>query len=167
MIETLVMIAGAVLLVGAALQDLIARSIWDEISFLIAVLGVGMRLHDGSFPVAIILAATVFCICWVLFSFELIGGGDVKLLAASTLLLPPASAPMLLLGVSMSGGLISLLFWAGRRRVGRPAGAKPQGLFARALRAERWRLHRGGPIPYAVAIAFGALNVIFQEVMPR
>ena len=167
MIATSVLIAGGLLLIGAALQDLIARSIRDELSVTIAGLGFGLRLLEGSATVSLIVAGSVFGVCWVLFAFGLIGGADVKLLAAVTLLLPLADTLSFLVGVSLSGGLIALVFLATRRRIGRPVGAKPFNLIARAFRAERWRLHRGGPLPYAVAIACSALNVIFREVMPR
>jgi prepilin peptidase CpaA len=33
-------------------------------------------------------------------------------------------------------------------------------LLARALRVERWRIHRGGPLPYACAIAAGGLFIL-------
>jgi hypothetical protein len=34
------------------------------------------------------------------------------------------------------------------------------------LRAERWRISRGGPLPYACAIAFGFLFVVCNGAAP-
>jgi len=81
----------------------------------------------------------------------------VKLLAAAALLPPPAQVPDLVVGVALCGGLLALLVLALRPLVPRAAGPRPTGLFARAVRAEAWRLRRRGPLPYAVAIAGGAL----------
>jgi prepilin peptidase CpaA len=33
-------------------------------------------------------------------------------------------------------------------------------LLARALRVEQWRIRRGGPLPYACAIAAGGLFIL-------
>jgi len=90
------------------------------------------------------------------------GGGDVKLLGAAALLVPPGSTPALVMDVCLSGGVLSLVFLAARRRVAVPGRLCPRGLLARAVRIERWRLRRGGPLPYAVAIACGAIIVIVQ-----
>jgi prepilin peptidase CpaA len=42
----------------------------------------------------------------------------------------------------------------------RPLPGRPPSLAARIIRVERWRLRRGGPLPYAVAIASGAFFVL-------
>jgi hypothetical protein len=40
-------------------------------------------------------------------------------------------------------------------------GARPRSLLARIVRVERRRLSRGGPLPYASAIAAGTIFIIF------
>jgi prepilin peptidase CpaA len=55
------------------------------------------------------------------FIANMLGGGDVKLMAALTLWLPPASLPQALLIVSISGGMLGLiLIVAARRRLAKP-----------------------------------------------
>ena len=88
------------------------------------------------------------------------GGGDVKLLGATALAVPPGSVPTLVFVMGMAGGLLSLFYLAARRLVHAPSATRPRSLIARALRVERWRIRRGGPLPYACAIAAGGLFVL-------
>jgi prepilin peptidase CpaA len=90
------------------------------------------------------------------------GGGDAKLFGAVALLVPPNLAPALIVGIALSGGVLAVVFLTARRRIAVPSSVRPLGLLARAVRVERWRLRRGGPLPYAVAIASGAIIVILQ-----
>ena len=94
------------------------------------------------------------------------GGGDVKLLGAAALLVPPELVPAMIAATALAGGVLGLLYLVARRRISRPGNAKPAGLMQRAFRAERWRLRRGGPMPYAVAIACGAVFVLSHGGMP-
>ncbi len=167
MTQAIVLTLGAALLVGAAIQDLAARTISNSGSVCLALLGVILRVGDGTFVIGLIIATALFVIALAFWKFGWLGGGDVKLLAASAMLLPPATVPGFLMGVSLSGGVLSLIYLGTRRRISKPHSRKPDGLLARSIRVETWRLHRGGPLPYAVAIAFGALNVLFHEGIPR
>jgi Flp pilus assembly protein protease CpaA len=76
---------------------------------------------------------------------------------------------MFVLAMSIAGAVHAVAYMVARRMVMRPpalaldaAGRPPRlrGLLPRALRAERWRISRGGPLPYACAIAFGFLFVV-------
>jgi prepilin peptidase CpaA len=86
-----------------------------------------------------------------------IGGGDVKLTAAAALALPPSEVGAFLLAIALAGGVLALLYLALSVIVRRPAPGIRHGLPARLLKAETWRMHRRGPIPYGVAIATGGL----------
>jgi prepilin peptidase CpaA len=90
------------------------------------------------------------------------GGGDVKLLGAAALLVPPATVPHMLALVAFAGGILALIYLVGRAVAPRPAGRRPHMLPLRILRAECWRIRRGGPLPYACAIAAGAALTLFQ-----
>jgi prepilin peptidase CpaA len=94
------------------------------------------------------------------------GGGDVKLLGAAALRVPPYAVPGMLMATALAGGVLALFYLVARRRLARPGGPRPSSLLLRALRAERWRLRRGGPMPYAVAIACGVFFVLSQGVLP-
>jgi prepilin peptidase CpaA len=103
----------------------------------------------------------VFGLCLLCWLRGWMGGGDVKLLGACALLVPPLSVFPMITTVGMAGGVLAFLYLAARRVVPRPvplpSGLRPNGFLGRALRAERWRLSRGVALPYAVAIAIGSL----------
>ena len=158
--------AGAALLIAAALHDVVARTVPNRLAAAIAILGLAIQGLQGSLLVAVPAAIAVFigaALCW---RRGWMGGGDVKLLGAAALIVPPETIPALLCTIALAGGLLAFVYLAGRRRERRPVDAKPISLAARALRAERWRLRRGGPMPYAVAIACGAFFVLYSGGLP-
>lgn len=154
--------AAAALLLWAALHDVIARTIPDCVSLGLAALGLAAQALAGGAErllAAVAAAATVGLIGALVWLRGWLGGGDVKLFAAIATLVPPAEVPVALAAAMLAGGPLALLYAATAGRVPVPAG-RPRSLLARALRAEAWRLSRGGPLPYAVAIAAGTLAVL-------
>jgi prepilin peptidase CpaA len=91
-------------------------------------------------------AAAVFVAGALLFSRGLVGGGDVKLLAAATLWAGPAMTPALLIATAVLGGLLSLavLSSTALRGVLTPAAAT---------------VATSAPVPYGAAIAAAAVIV--------
>jgi prepilin peptidase CpaA len=88
-----------------------------------------------------------------LFARGLVGGGDVKLLAAASLWTGAAGVPRLLLGTALIGGVLALMFLTPLARlsgVGRRLDELQQDQAAGAGSA---------PIPYGVAISAAALIV--------
>lgn len=147
-------------LLAASLHDLAARTIPNWLAALIALCGLGLRAADGHLAMGILAGTIVFicaAICW---RRGFMGGGDVKLLGATALAVPPAAVLGFVTAVALAGGVLALCYLIGRRLVRKPAAQRPHTLLARALRVERWRIHRGGPLPYACAIAAGALFVL-------
>jgi len=147
----------AALLAAAALHDVAARTIPNRLALGVAIVGVALRLETGDLATGVAAATLVFAAGVLAWRLGALGGGDVKLLAAAALLPPPPLVPDLLVAVALCGGLLALLVLALRPLMPRAAGPRPRGLLARVLRAEAWRLRRRGPLPYAVAIAGGAL----------
>ena len=98
-------------------------------------------------------AAAVFLVGALLFSRGLIGGGDVKLLAAATLWAGPASTPALLVVTGVLGGLLTLVL-----------------LFSARLRAAiswaRAAAVSSLPVPYGAAIAAAAVIVTLPPNLP-
>ena len=88
------------------------------------------------------------------------GGGDVKLLGATAIVIAPAAAGSFLLAVSLSGGVLAMAYLAGRVLLPRPTVRRPTRLLPRVLRVEAWRIHHRGPLPYACAIAAGTIFVL-------
>lgn len=148
------------LIAAAAAHDLMARTVPGILCLAVAVLGLAVRARAGEVGAALLAASLVFLgagFCW---RRGWLGGGDVKLLAACALAVPPHAVPGLVAGTTIAGAGLALLYLAARHWVRPPLGRRPAGLLARAARAERWRLARGGPLPYAVAITIGAANAL-------
>lgn len=155
-------LAAASLLLLAACADVLTRLIPNAIPVALAVLGFGLRLIDGSWPLALLAGGIVFAIAFACWLRGWMGGGDVKLLGACALLVPPASVIPMVTLIAIAGGVLAFVYLAASRLVPRPAplpaAQRPRGFLGRALRAERWRLARGTALPYAVAIALGSLS---------
>lgn len=158
----LALLTSAMLCLGlASINDLATRTIPDRSAFALLLIGLVLRLIDGTASVALALSATVLAwaaLCW---RFGWIGGGDVKLLAACAWMVPPPWVPDLLLAIALAGGLLAGFYlvlhrMTAARRLPRPAGRR-RSLAVRVLRAERWRLMRRPSLPYGCAIAAGTL----------
>ena len=149
------------LLCHAALHDLAARTIPDRVTFAVVVLGGASAVARGTPVGSAVVAALVFVLLLLTWIAGMLGGGDVKLIPAVTLLVPPPEVPMLMATIAMAGGVVSIGYLVLRRFIVRNHSfvrvPRPATLFTRAARAELWRIRRHGPIPYAVAIAAGTL----------
>jgi prepilin peptidase CpaA len=148
---------GLVLLIGAALHDLAVRTVPNCIPAALAVLGLVARVVAGDLLPGLAVAALVFVGGVLLWLRGFMGGADAKLLGAVALVAPPAKLPDLLLMTALCGGVLAMLYLALSHLVGRPARGPRHTLLGRLLKAERWRLSRRGPLPYATAIAGGSL----------
>jgi prepilin peptidase CpaA len=168
--HTAPLVAGAALLIFASLHDIAARTIPNFVSVLLALLGFGLRSADGQLLTALALGAIVFCVCMACWLRGWMGGGDVKLLAAAAVFVPPATVGNMIVATTLFGGVVGLIYLAARtiarasgmvpRATPRiPGQSSPLGFLKRVLRAEHWRLLRGSPLPYASAIAAGVLFV--------
>ena len=102
----------------------------------------------------------VFVVAALMWRRGWMGGGDVKLHAAAALLVPANLVLDLIMATAISGSVLSLFYLLARRRMPRPPPGRPPSLLRRIVKVERWRLRRGGPLPYAVAIASGACFVL-------
>jgi prepilin peptidase CpaA len=143
------------LLLFAAWHDVIARTIPNWVPAAIALIAIAKLSHEAAPWTVVIEAALLFGASLLLWVFGLLGGGDAKLLGAVGLLVPHGRIAAAIGMIALAGGVLALPYLACRGRLARPGPARPSGLAARAWRAERFRLRRGGPLPYAVAIAVG------------
>ena len=150
-------IVGLALLLGAALHDLAVRTVPNCVPVALVLLGLAARLMDGGLWVGLAVAGAVFAGVVLLWLRGLMGGGDAKLLGAVALLAPPSAIPGLLLMIALCGGALALFYLAMSYLIARPPSGPRQTLMARIAKAERWRLSRRGPLPYAMAIAGGSL----------
>jgi len=160
--DTLLTVICVGLLVVAATHDLAARTIPNALPAALA--GGGLLFHLGMGDLAAAQAATaavssVAAICWFR---GWLGGGDVKLLGAAALAVPVAFVSTFLLDVGVAGGVLALLYLLARPLVPTATAFRSASLAARAWRAECWRIRRGGPLPYGVAIAAAGVLTLLQ-----
>ena len=148
----------ALLLLVAALHDLAVRTVPNVIPALLLAAGLVLRAQDATLLAGLAAMLCVFVattICWLR---GWMGGGDVKLYAACSLLLAPAQVLPFVLASALFGGVLALVYLSLRAVTPKRAnGMRPRSLAARMLRCERRRIRRGGPLPYAAAIALGAI----------
>lgn len=155
--------AGAgVLLAGAALHDLALRTIPNTASLGLVVAGLAMRLQDGSTILGLLIAAAVFAAAVVCWRRGWLGGGDVKLLAATALVVPPLQVGSLIFVTTQCGGVLALIYLVLSRTLHVSPSVQPRGALRRLLRAERWRICRGSPLPYGFAIAAGGITMLIK-----
>lgn len=144
----------ALILAAAAIQDAAMMRIANLLSLAVLLLGLAaMALHGFAWPmwqngalfVGLMLLGTAA------FATGNLGGGDVKLLAALGLWFDFRDAVLLVIAVTIAGGLLALVMIIGRRLIAR----------IRKRRAKR------GMIPYGIAIAAGAAFVMGGQYRAR
>ncbi|HEX5184471.1 MAG TPA: prepilin peptidase [Allosphingosinicella sp.] len=97
----------------------------------------GVALHVG-------IALVIFAIFALAFALGMMGGGDVKMLAALALWLPPGAVLQLLVIMSVAGGLLTVAM----------------------LIPHKVRKIAGQPeIPYGIAIAFAGMWLISERFL--
>ncbi len=138
----------AALLIAAAVGDVRTRLIPNRLTLAVALLApawwiaAGYSGHDMLLQIALSAGVlTVFAAC---FALGMMGGGDVKLLAALALWLPLVRMAQLLVWMALAGGVLTLAM-----------------LIAHRLRKSQGRLE----IPYGVAISAAALLIVANEIL--
>jgi prepilin peptidase CpaA len=135
------------LLLAAAIQDGWRLRISDWISGLIAIGAFAALMLDG--PVSglwqnFLLFAAVLAVGTFMFGRGWMGGGDIKLLAASALWFNLSDGWKLLVAIAIAGGIEALLIIILRRLP-----------WPESVRGKVLLLRSKGPIPYGIAIALG------------
>ena len=148
------------LLVTAALHDLAFRTVPNRLSAAVFAVGVLAAAFEGRLLYSLAGAASLFIVAALCWRRGLMGGGDVKLIAASAALLPSGGLVQFVLLVAICGGLLAVVYLLLQRIIRMRPVARPKGLLGRVLRAECWRIARRGSLPYASAIVAGALIVL-------
>lgn len=136
------------LLLAAAIEDAARLRISNLTTGLVLVGGILAALVVGpgaSLWQNLLVLAGLVLVLLPLFATGRFGGGDVKLLAATGFWFDLAGALHLLIAVFLAGGALALVVIA-----------------ARLVRGRGLR-RTGGGIPYGIAIAAGALFVIWTQ----
>jgi prepilin peptidase CpaA len=155
-------IAAAGLLLMAATRDIMTRTVANWIPLALAGVGAMLATADDRLAWGLGFGLIVFVLCVVCWKRGWMGGADVKLLGAAAIAVGPSDAETFLVAVSLFGGLLALVYLAGRFVMPRPAGKRPNRMLPRVLRIEAWRIRHRGPLPYACAIAAGSLFVLIK-----
>ncbi len=138
----------AILLVAAIITDLASRTIANRLNLAVALLGVAWwfasGLGAGEIALHLAGAAVVLLLFGAAFAIGAMGGGDVKLIAAVGLWLPPLLLLKMLIVMSLGGGLLTL-------------GA----VAIKIMRRAQGRVE----VPYGVAISGAALMIMANDIL--
>lgn len=153
MIEYILLLTFPVAMAFAAANDLFTMKIPNKISlvligsFLAAALMIRMPVELFGMHVGI--AAAILVATFTLFSFNMLGGGDAKLMAAGALWMGPDHALEYLAYLTVFGGILAVAILMYRKFI--PASALPLPPWAMRLHVD------GTGIPYGIAIAAAGL----------
>jgi len=139
----------AAALVVAAVFDWRSRIIPNRLNIAIALLAIPFWWASGlsvwpDVAIQVAVAAGLFLLFALAFRFGAMGGGDVKLIAALGLWLPPQAVLAMLVIMSLAGGALTLAMLARHR-----------------LTKSEHQLE----IPYGVAIAIGGIWLIGERFL--
>jgi prepilin peptidase CpaA len=170
LLPSALLMAGAAAVIYAALHDIVARTVPNTVPACLLVLGLAQRLLSHTLLPGLAWGLAIFVLATICWRRGWLGGGDVKLLPTGALMMPPMLCAEFLASVTLAGGVLALVYIVlaacARRRPLPPSSAiqrrRPVALWRRAIIAERWRLSRGVPLPYATAIAAGFLFTLFR-----
>lgn len=162
-------------LLGAAASDLAERRIPNRLVLIILAGGAAIRLltDPQRIWISVLGGAGIFLVLGLISYGGFIGGGDVKLITATTLLVPPDRVFPLLLHIAIAGGVLGGIYLAARNalrtRAGTSAPAPVRTIAGSGMRRwlhdERSRIAAGEPMPYGVAICAGATYCLLVEVL--
>jgi prepilin peptidase CpaA len=153
----LVVLLSLTALLVAALHDLAVRTVPNWLLAALAGSAILSAVVQHRLLASLLVAGVLLVTSILLWCRGFLGGADAKMLPASSLLIGPGSIILMLLTIAVAGGALCLPYILGRYVVPRPKSGRPTRLLPRILRCELWRLRRGGPLPYAVAIAAGTI----------
>jgi prepilin peptidase CpaA len=140
----------ATLLLVAAATDIRSRIISNRLNAAIALLAVpwwfALHLSGSDILFQLGLAAAVLVVFAICFALGMMGGGDVKLLAALALWLPLTKMLVLLEIMALGGGVLTVGMVVAHKL--RKAPGKPE-------------------IPYGVAIVGAALLIVTNDILTK
>lgn len=153
MIPTMLLAVLGLLLAAAAVQDVYQLRISNVFPVAVFLLFPVYAIAKGA-DVTIwqngVVFLAIFALGILAFGAHWLGGGDVKLLAATALWFDISGAAWLIGAIATLGAVIALIFMLFRRVIPEPV----------LLRSGMVSLKRNGPIPYGIGIAGGAIAAI-------
>jgi prepilin peptidase CpaA len=156
-LQTTILLLGAALFVITAYGDVTTRRIPNALVAAVAALGLFRITFSGDASAVLYTIAAsgaIFVATFLLFWRGLLGGGDVKLMSATALLVGYHDLTAFLFVMSICGALISLAVLA-RQKLAPPTASPGQEPLQTSARLT---------VPYGVAIAAaGILTLFFQS----
>jgi prepilin peptidase CpaA len=153
--QTAILILGTGLFAGIAYWDVRTRRIPNELIVgLLALATLRVALHGDpkSALYTLVAGGTLFVAAFLLFWRGLVGGGDVKLIVATSFLIGYHDVLAFLFVMSLSGGLMAVAILAGDKiRLSRAA----------TTAAENQETKARLTVPYGVAIAVAGIFTLF------
>lgn len=152
---------------AAAISDLRTRRIPNVLAIALFLCGIVLNAVAGWHALAADLAISlaVLTIGSIAFSFKLIGGGDVKLLAAAAGALAYPAGPHFILYTLLCGGAVALVYSALRGRLAQTF-FNMRGIALPLFAGVRPALPQNGTsMPYALAILAGALCTAIVRIL--
>jgi len=138
----------ALLLVVAAIGDIRTRIIPNRLNAAVALLAIpfwlAMGLSGQAMLIQVALACVILAVFAACFAIGMMGGGDVKLLAALALWMPLGKMLTLLMWMALGGGVLTLAM-----------------VIAHRLRRRAEAIE----IPYGVAIAGAAILLVTNDIL--
>jgi prepilin peptidase CpaA len=138
----------AVLLVVAAIGDIRTRIIPNWLNAAIALLAIpywlALGLDGHAMLIQIGLCFAILALFFLCFAIGMMGGGDVKLLAALALWMPLGKMATLLIWMALAGGVLTLAM-----------------MLIHRLRKNTVKLE----VPYGVAISVAALVIVTKDIL--
>ena len=159
--ELLTLLAAAGLLF-ATLHDIGFRTIPNWVPAALLADGVLLRLLDHRLPAGLACGLSVFALAAICWRRGWLGGGDVKLLGATAILIQPVLVPSFIAAVAFAGGGLALLYLLLERIVPVLHPHRSAPLLRRVLIVESRRIHRRTSLPYATAISAAALLILVK-----
>lgn len=164
----LILAASVLVYLAVVWNDLFHRSIPDVLSIAIvgfAILRLSVAPHTDTVFATLATTIIVFLIGLFFFARGWLGGGDVKLVSATILLVGAEAALSFLLLMALAGGVLSVLvlIWASvnSRQARRQKTTVPD---ARDIDTT---VPPPISVPYGVAISFSAILVLFPQLYQR
>lgn len=163
--------AGLAALAASAVIDLKERRIPNQLVLVVAGSGLVLALMFRPDPLwtSLLVAGLLIVVLGALGHGGILGFGDVKLIAAASLLVGPGHVAGLLVAIALAGGVLSVVYLGGyfalRQLPVRAAGVARRGVLRRLVRIERARIAAGRSVPYGVAICGGVATFAAGEAL--
>ena len=155
MLEFLPLFVFTGLLAYAAFSDIATMTIPNWVSIALAAAFPVFALLAGWPPTLIglhiLIGFAVLLFGFLLFQFNILGGGDAKMIAAAGVWTGLSALPMFIASTTLAGGVLTLSILIARRQL-KPADGRPA--FVNKLLTEKVG------VPYGVAILVGGLVVL-------